>query len=80
MARHRYIDVYVPLGAGSDNGSGVGVVGAMAGLLGAVVGFAVVTCVVVSCTEFGASEIPQGPGCDPFCAATSTVTVPGVAR
>ncbi|MEU4345431.1 hypothetical protein AB0H00_29970 [Nocardia sp. NPDC023852] len=79
MARIRDVHVWIPI-VPDDGGRGVGVVGAMAGLFGAVVAFAAVTCVAVSCTDFGpGSTIPTGNGCAPFCTATVTA-VPGVAR
>lgn len=68
MVRERVVGVYIPVG-----GSGVGVVGAIFSLFGAVVGFAVVVAVAVSCTDFGSgSTIPTGEGCRPFCTATPT--------
>lgn len=79
MSRDRYVDVYVPVGPAADGGgSGVGVVGTMAAFLGGVVAFAALTCVVVSCADFGeGGQIPAST-CEPFCAITSTVhPVPG---
>lgn len=78
MARVRDVHVWIPVVPESDGGRGVGVVAVMGGLFVAVVVFAVVVCVVVSCTDFGpGSTIPTGGGCAPFCTAT---TAPGVAR
>ncbi|WP_159850515.1 hypothetical protein [Nocardia sp. CY41] len=74
MARERVVDVLIPVVPDSGgNSNGIGVVGAMAGLFGAVVVFAGITCVAVSCTDFGpGSTIPTGNGCAPFCTATVT--------
>ncbi|WP_280406613.1 hypothetical protein [Nocardia carnea] len=73
MTRDRYVDVYIPVGPGADAGySGVGVVGSMAALFGGVVAFAALTCVVVSCADFGeGAQIPAST-CEPFCTVTST--------
>ncbi|BDT96964.1 hypothetical protein IFM12275_69400 (plasmid) [Nocardia sputorum] len=82
MARERVVDVVIPV-VPDSGGNGIGVVGAMAGLFGAAVVFAGITCVVVSCTDFGpGSTIPTGNGCAPFCTATSVPATPvsGVAR
>jgi hypothetical protein len=80
MTRNRYIDVYVPMGTGSDGGSGVGVIGAMAALFGGVVGIAVVACVAVSCADFGnGAQIPASD-CTPFCASSSAAVPSGEIR
>ncbi|MGW4719720.1 hypothetical protein [Nocardia sp. NPDC004260] len=81
MVRERVVDVVIPI-VPDSGGNGIGVVAAMAGLFGAAVVFAGITCVVVSCTDFGpGSTIPTGNGCAPFCTATVTATPgAGVAR
>ncbi|MGY2025921.1 hypothetical protein [Nocardia gipuzkoensis] len=79
MARERVVDVVIPV-VPDAGGNGIGVVGAMAAMFAAAVAFALVVCVVVSCTDFGpGSTIPTGGGCAPFCTATAT-PVPGVTR
>ncbi|MEU2043666.1 hypothetical protein [Nocardia niwae] len=79
MVRERVVDVVIPV-VPDSGGNGIGVVGAMASLFGAVVVFAGITCVVVSCTDFGpGSTIPTGGGCAPFCTTTATPGA-GVAR
>ncbi|MEU4345602.1 hypothetical protein AB0H00_30850 [Nocardia sp. NPDC023852] len=81
MVRERVVDVVIPV-VPDSGGNGIGVVGAMAAMFAAVVVFAAVVCVVVSCTDFGpGSTIPTGGGCAPFCTATATATPgAGVAR
>ncbi|MGK8491873.1 hypothetical protein [Nocardia asiatica] len=79
MVRERVVDVVIPV-VPDSGGNGIGVVGAMAAMFGAVVVFAGITCVVVSHTDFGpGSTIPTGNGCAPFCTATAT-PAPGVTR
>ncbi|MEU5763984.1 hypothetical protein [Nocardia sp. NPDC047648] len=79
MARERVVDVVIPV-VPESGGIGIGVVGAMAAMFAAVVVLAAITCVVVSCTDFGpGSTIPTGNGCAPFCTATATPD-PGVTR
>jgi hypothetical protein len=74
MSGDRHVDIYIPVGPGSDTGyRGIGVIGTMAGFFAGVVGFALCVCVVVSCADFGdGAQIPAS-SCDPFCAATSAV-------
>ncbi|MEV0048481.1 hypothetical protein AB0H60_34135 [Nocardia rhamnosiphila] len=80
MARDRFIDVYIPVGPGSDAGRGVGVVGTMAGLFAGVVGFAICVCVAVSCADFGdGGQIPASD-CTPFCASSSAPVPSGEIR
>ncbi len=75
MSPDRHIDIYIPVGPGADTGyRGVGVVGTMAGLFGAVVGFALCVCVVVSCADFGeGAQIPEST-CAPFCPTGAAAT------
>lgn len=81
MARDRIVDVYVPIDTApvdpATGDGGVGVAGPIAAAFGGVVGFAALLCVAVSCTDFGESEIPAGPGCAPFCPTSTTAPLPG---
>lgn len=82
MPYSRDREVFIPIVLPTD-GAGLGGVGAMFAVFGAVVMFAVLVCIAVSCAHFsdGTSVAPTTPGtpgtCQLFCPATSSAASGG---